>query len=193
MKSIIRNLFVIAACAVCLSIAACGQNPKPDGVTIKGQNGSVTISANGQNFSMKASDDKSGSFTMSGNGGHFVMKASDGKQTVDINASGGHADLDLPGFVTTYRGARLQSTTINAGAKSNSGTFAFETSDSPAAVIAWYKQKATGAGLARAVNMNMGPTMVFTANADGGKKVLQVIAANSGSGAHVQVNWSGGT
>jgi hypothetical protein len=182
---------VVIAATACVALAACDQNSKSNDVTIKGQNGSVTISANGQTFSMKASDDKSGSFTMSGNGSHFVMKASDGKQTVDINASGGHADFNMPDFVTTYPGAKLQSTTINAGAKTASGTFSFETTDSPAAVIAYYKQKAAGAGLAPAVNMNMGPTTVFTANADGGKKVLQVVAATSGSGAHVQVNWSG--
>ena len=40
-------------------------------------------------------------------------------------------------------------------------------------------------------DMNMGGTTMFTANADGSKKTLQVIAAASGSGAQVQVNWSG--
>jgi len=185
------NTLVVMVPAACLLLAGCDQNSRSNDVTVKGQNGSVTISANGQHFTMNANDDKNGSFTMSANGNHFTMKASDGKQTVDINASGTGTNLHLPGFVTTYPGAKMQSTTIGSSTRGITGTFSFETSDSPAAVIAYYKQKSGNEGLAQALNMNAGPTSVFTANADGGKKVLQVIAAASGTGAHVQVNWSG--
>lgn len=186
-----RNSLIIAACATASVLAGCDQNPKSNDVVVKGKDGSVTISANGQNFSMKASDDKNGSFTMSGNGGHFTMKAADGKQTVEINASGGGTDMKLPGFVAAYPGGKIQSTTIGSGAEGSSGTFIFETADAPAAVIAWYKKKSADAGLARGIDMNLGTTSMFTANADGGKKALQVIAATSGSGARVQVNWTG--
>jgi len=184
---------IAAAAAACLLLAACDQNSKSNDVTVKGENGSLTISANGQHFAMKAGDDKNGSFTMSAdNGGHFTMKASDGKQTVDIHASGKVANVNLPDFVTAYPGGKVQSTTINAGANGTTGTFSFETSDSPDAVIAWYKRKSANEGLSQALDMNTGPTTVFTANANGGKKTLQVIAAASGHGAQVQVNWSGG-
>ena len=186
-----RYFPTVIAAAVCILLAACDQNSKSNDVTVKGQNGTVTISANGQNFSMKASDDKNGNFTMSGNGGHFTMKASDGKQTVEINSTGGGTKMKLPDFVAIYPGGKVQSTTIGAGKDGNGGTLSFQTTASPAAVIAWYKQKAANEGLSKAVDMNMGATTMFTANADGGKKTLQVIAASSGSGAQVQVNWSG--
>ncbi|MGH6888231.1 MAG: hypothetical protein ACREHF_03395 [Rhizomicrobium sp.] len=185
-----REVAIAAAVVACL-LTGCDQNSKSNDVTVKGKDGNVTISANGQNFSMKASDDKNGSFTMSGNGGHFTMKASDGKQTVEINATGSGTDLKLPGFVTAYPGGKIQSTTIGSGDKGASGTFIFETADAPAAVIAWYKKKSADAGLKQAIDMSMGTTSMFTSSGDGGKKALQVIAATSGRGARVQVNWTG--
>ncbi|HEY6578520.1 MAG TPA: hypothetical protein VIY09_04305 [Rhizomicrobium sp.] len=185
-----RGISVMAA-SLCILLAGCDQNPKSNAVNIQDKNGSVTVSANGQTFTMKANDDKNGSFTMSAGNGHFTMKASDGKQNVEINAAGNSADVHMPGFAATYPGARVQSTTVDAGANGTSGSEIFETNNPPAAVIAYYRQQAAGAGLKEALNMNMGATATFTANADGGKKALQVIAASSGSGARVQVNWTG--
>jgi len=187
-----RSLLILTIAAAGVIVAACDQNSKSNDVTVKGENGTVTISANGQKFTMKASDDKSGNFTMSGNGGHFTMKASDGKQSVEINAAGGNTDVKLPDFVAVYPGGAVRSTTIGAGKDGSGGTLAFQTTASPAAVIAWYKEKAVKEGLSKAIDMNMGGTTMFTANSDGGKKTLQVIAASSGGGAQVQVNWSGG-
>lgn len=183
-----RSLITLSA--ACVLLAACDQNPKSNDVTIKGQNGNVTISANGQNFTMKANDDKSGSFSMSADNGHFTMHASDGKQNVDINATGStHAHI--PDFVADYPGAKARSVAIGSTANGISGTFTFETPDSPATVIAFYKQRSAGAGLVQAMNLNMGPTTMFTAHGDGGKKSLQVVASSSSNGAHVQVNWTG--
>ncbi|HEX3430171.1 MAG TPA: hypothetical protein VHT03_04725 [Rhizomicrobium sp.] len=183
---------LLTAMVVLPLVSACDQNSKSNDVTVKGQNGAVTISANGQNFTMKASDDKNGSFTMSGNGSHFTMKASDGKQNVEINATGGATNMKLPDFVAVYPGGTVTSTTINSGKDRVGGSLMFQAHVSPAAVIAWYKQKAAGEGLSKAIDMNMGGTTMFTANADSGKKTLQVIAAATGEGAQVQVNWSGG-
>jgi len=183
-----KTLLTLAAALPLL--AACDQNSKSNDVSVKGQNGTVTISANGQNFTMKATDDKNANFTMSGNGNHFTMHASDGKQSVEINATGGSTNTKLPDFVAIYPGGKVQSTTISSGKDSNGGTMSFQTTASPAAVIAWYKEKAASEGLAKAVDMDMGGTTMFTAHADGEKKTLQVIAASSGTGAQVQVNWS---
>jgi|SRR5579871_4337810 len=183
---------VLTAIAMLPLLAACDQNSKSNDVTVKGQNGTVTISANGQNFTMKAADDKSGNFTMSGNGGHFTMKALDGKQSVEINTTGGATNMKLPDFVAIYPGGKVTSTAINAGKDGNGGSVIFEANASTSAVIAWYKQKAASEGLSKAIDMDMGGTTMFTANKDDGKKTLQVIAAASGSGARVQVNWSGG-
>lgn len=185
-----RKMFVIAATAA-LALAACDQNDKSNDVSIKGQNGNVTISANGQNFTMKANDDKNGSFTMLANGGHFTMKASDGRQTVDINASGHGSDVHLPDFVTNYPGAKVKSTTVNADSKGAAGFIIFDTPDPPASVVAYYKKRAADEGFGKGLDMSMGSTTVFSANGDDGKKTFQVIAATSGSGARVQVNWSG--
>ena len=185
-----RHVLTIATAAACLALAACDQNSKSNDVSVKGQNGTVTISANGQNFTMKASDDKHANFTMTGNGSHFTMKASDGKQNVEINATGG-ANAKMPDFVAIYPGGKVQSTTISSGKEGNGGTLSFQTAAAPAAVIAWYKEKAASEGLSKAVDMDMGGTTMFTAHADGEKKTLQVIAASSGAGgAQVQVNWS---
>lgn len=184
-----RAALIVASAS--LLVAGCDQNDKSNDVSIKGQNGSVTISANGQNFTMKANGDKNSNFTMSADGGHFSMKASDGKQTVDINASGSGHDVQMPDFVTKYPGANVKATTVNASSGGASGSVVFETSDSAAAVIAYYKKKAADEDFAKALDMNMGPTTVFSANGDGGKKTFQVIAQTSGSGAHVQVTWSG--
>jgi VCBS repeat-containing protein len=186
-----RGTFSLAI-VVCALLAGCDQNSKSNDVTVKGKDGSVTISANGQNFTMKASDEKNGNFTMSGNGNHFTIKASDGKQNVEINTTGGDTNARLPDYVAVYPGGKVRSTTIDASKNGNSGTVSFETTASPAIVIAWYRQKSANEGLSKAVDMNMGGTTMFTANADGGRKTLQVIAAASGSGAQVQVNWSAG-
>ncbi|HEY3639021.1 MAG TPA: hypothetical protein VGK90_12805 [Rhizomicrobium sp.] len=183
-------MMTISAVAMCALLAACDQKPKSDNVTINGQNGNVTISANGQQFSIKANGDKSGNFTMSGDNGHFTMKASDGKQTVEVNSTGGSTNIHMPDFVTSYPGAKVETTTIGSGASGNSGTFTFETSDSPATVIDYYKKKSAGEGLAQVMDMNMGPTTMFTAHTDGDKKVLQVIASTNGSGARGQVTWT---
>lgn len=185
-----RSAIMFSALAGCLLLAACDQNPKSDHVTINGQNGNVTISANGHQFSIKADGDKNGSFSMSGDNGHFTMRASDGKQTVEINSTGGSTHIHVPDFVTSYPGAKMQSTTIGSNAGGTNGTVTFETTDSPGAVIDFYKQKSAGAGFTQGINMNMGPTTMFSAHADGDKKVLQVVASASGSGAHVQVNWT---
>jgi len=186
-----RSLLILTIAAAGVIVAACDQNSKSNDVTVKGENGTMTISANGQDFTMKASDNKSGNFTMSGNGSHFTIKATDGKQNVVINTTGGDANAKLPDFVTVYPGGKVKSTTISAGKDNVGDSLSFETTASPATVIAWYKQKASNEGLSKAIDMNMGGTTMFTANADGGKKSLQVIAASSGAGAQVQINWSG--
>jgi hypothetical protein len=191
-KGIFMRSIIFVALAALPLLVACDQKSKSNDVTVKSDNGNVTISANGQNFTMRASDQKNGNFTMSGNGGHFTIKASDGKQNVEINSTGGDTHVKLPDFVVVYPGGKVRSTTIGAGKDGNGGTLLFETAASPAAVIAWYRQKSVSEGLSKAIDMNMGGTTMFTANADGGKKTLQIIAASSASGAQVQVNWSGG-
>jgi hypothetical protein len=127
---------------------------------------------------------------MSGDNGNFTMHASDGKQTVDINSTGGARNVHLPDFVTSYPGAKIETTTIGSSVSGNNATITFETTDPPAAVIAYYKKKSAGEGLAEAMNLNMGPTTMFAAHGNGEKKVLQVIASTNGGGARVQVNWT---
>ena len=185
-----RSAIILSALAGCALLAACDQNSKSDKVSINGQNGNVTISANGHQFSIKADGDKNGSFSMSGDNGHFTMHASDGKQTVEINSTGGLHDLHVPDFVTNYPGAKVQSTAIDANAGVSTGTFVFQTSDAPAAVIAYYKEKSTDAGLSQTMDANMGASNMFGANADGGKRAIQVMASAADGATHVQVTWT---
>ena len=55
-------------------------------VTIKDKDGSVTISANGQQFAMHGHDGAQGQVTISGNSGNFTVHAGDGKSVVEVNA-----------------------------------------------------------------------------------------------------------
>ncbi|HEY2444158.1 MAG TPA: hypothetical protein VGI20_00275 [Rhizomicrobium sp.] len=184
------SFVTLGVVAICLLLAGCDQSPKSNDITVKGEDGNLTVNANGQKFTMKAGDGKSGNFTMSGDNGHFTLHASDGKENVDINATGDTSSLKLPDFVAAYPGGKMQSSVTGAGSHGGGGTFTFETADAPEKVIAYYKQKSASAGFKEGLNMNTGTTTMFSAIS--GKKAIQVVAATSGAGARVQVNWSGG-
>jgi hypothetical protein len=152
-----------------LAVAACGQKSDSNKtVTISGNNGKVTISGNSQ---------------------QMTMKSDDGKTTVEYNTDGlGHADM--PAFAPLYPGAKVLSSVASAGNGGKGAMVAFTVAAAPSDIVAFYKQKASAAGLVETLNATEAGGMTFMASKD--KMMVEVIATKSADGAQVQVIWSNG-
>lgn len=156
-----KSVIIVMAC---LALAGCGKSDKDKkNVTINGTNGTVSVSGNGE---------------------HITIKSDDGKTTVDVN-SNGLGNMVLPDFAPLYPGASVQG--MVTAKSENGGTVAFETHAAPDAVVAFYKEKSAAAGMSEKMNMAMGTGVTFMAS--DGKQTLQVVAAKTDSGAHVQLIW----
>ena len=156
-----KPLIILAAC---LALAACGKSDKDKKeVIVSDGNGAVSVTGNGE---------------------HMTIKSDDGKTTVNINANG-LGDVKLPDYAPLYPGAKTQG--MVTAKNESGGTVAFETGASPQQVIDFYKQKTAAAGLAEKMNMAAGTGITFMASDD--KKTLQVVAAKTDSGSHVQIFW----
>lgn len=186
-----RAFLLIAVAGISIAIGACDQNSNSDDAAIKGENGSVTFSTNGQNFTMVASNHKNESIALAG-GGLFTMKTFGGRQGVEIDGNHGEIHMKLPDFVSVYPAGNVQGTKIESVAEGADGTFLFETLDSPATVVAWYRQKSARRGFVHPISVVTGATTVFTTDADDGREALRVEATSSGSGTKVLVEWSEG-
>ena len=160
-----RLITIVAAIAAAALVAGCDQHPDKT-VKIKGKDGSVTVSGNGE---------------------HMTVKSDDGKTTVEFN-SNGLGNQKLPDFAPVYPGAKVQGS-VTAQTEGG-GTFAFESSDAPEKVIAFYKNKAMSAGLVEKLAMTANGGITYMASAGDDKKTLQVIAVKSDAGSHVQVFWA---
>ena len=169
-------------------LAGCDQNKSAD-IKIKDKDGSVTISANGQHFTMQASDGKSGDVTVNGSGQHFTMHSSDSGSTVDINTNGVDVGGKLPAFVSVFPGAKVISSATGSNANSGGGTVVMETKSSPADVIGFYKSKAASAGFKQNLDANDSGSLLYSATS--GSKTIQVLASKDAEGTHAQVTWSG--
>jgi len=169
-------------------LTGCDQN-KGANVTIKDKDGNVTISANGQHFTMQSADGKKGTVTISGNGEHFTMNANDGNSSVEVSSNGVNISGKLPSFVTIYPGAKVTTSATGSDANSTGGTLVMETKAAPADVITFYRNKAEGAGFKQTLSMDQGGTVVYGASQ--GEKQLQVLATRTDAGTHAQVTWSG--
>ena len=169
-------------------LAGCDQNKSAD-IHVKDKDGSVTISANGQHFTMQAHDGKSGDVTVNGNGEHFTMHSSDGGASVDINTNGVDVSSKLPAFVSVFPGAKVVSSATGSDANGGGGTVVMETRSSPADVIGFYKSKAASAGFKQNLDANDSGSLLYSASSEG--KTIQVLASKDGEGTHAQVTWSG--
>ena len=135
---------------------------------------------------------KDGNVTISGNGEHFTMKSDNGKTTFEVNAGGLGANVKMPAFLPLYPGAKVQSSLAGTDGKGGGGMVMFETGARPADVIGFYKQKSAAAGFTESFNMQSGDMTTFASGAKEGKKGMQVVATKTDHGANVQVTWSGG-
>jgi hypothetical protein len=172
-----------------VGLAGCDQNKSAD-ITVKDKDGSVSISANGQHFTMRGGDGKQGNVTISGNGEHFTMHATDGgKAVVDIDANGVNVRGKLPAFLGVYPGAKVTSSVSGGDNSGGGGTVVFETRSAPADVIGFYRQKAAAAGFQQTLDANDAGTLLYSASS--GAKAIQVLASKDSEGTHAQVTWSG--
>lgn len=160
-----RLITIVAAIAAAALVAGCDQHPSKT-VKIKGKDGSVTISGSNE---------------------HMTVKSDDGKTTVEIN-SNSLGNQRLPDFAPAYPGGQVKVSVTSP--TEGGGTFAFETSDAPENVIAFYKDKAASAGLAEKLNMNANGALTYMASAGDDKKTLQVIATKTGASTNAQVSWA---
>ncbi len=159
------RLFTIAvAIAAAALVAGCDQHPSKT-TKIKGKDGSVTITSNGE---------------------HATIKADDGKTTVEIN-SNSLGSLKPPDFAPVYPGAQIKGSVM--AQTEGGGTFILESSAAPDRVIAFYKDRAKSAGLTEKLFMAGEGGATYMASANDDKKTLQVVVAKAGAGSQVQVTW----
>jgi hypothetical protein len=160
------RLFTIAvAIAAAALVAGCDQHPSKT-VKIRGKDGNVTITSNGE---------------------HATIKANDGKTTLEINTNS-LGSQKLPDFAPVFPGAQVKgSVTVPT---EGGGTVAFETSAAPDKVIAFYKDRAKSAGLAEKLSMVSDSGATYVAGTDDGKKMLQVVVAKKDASSQVQISWA---
>lgn len=166
-----RRILVLSVAV--LALASCGKSDEKT-VVVNAKGDKVTVSGNGQQFSMKSDD---------------------GKTSVTVNSGGVSAgDLKLPAFVALFPGAKVTSNVNGAGDDNVGGMISFETAAAPADVIAFYKQNTAGAGLKEKMSMTQADMTMFTASSDDSKRTVAVTASpgDAGKGTRAQVTWSGG-
>lgn len=168
-----------------LLLAACDQKGSAN-VDIKDKDGSVTISANGEHFTMQAHDGGKGEVNINGNGQRVTVHAADGSSVVNIDTNGVDASGKLPAFINVYPGAKVVSLVTGNG---QAGTMTLEARAAPGDVIGFYRQKAEGSGFKQTLNANDAGNLLYGAAATG--RTVQVLASKDSDGTHAQVTWSG--
>jgi len=106
------------------------------------------------------------------------------------------AAANAPAFAVIYPGAQLKGpATVAQGPAGPGGIVQFTTDASPAAVIAFYRQRAEAAGLKSINSMSSGEAQAYSAGdgADGRGQLMQVIATRiEGGPTDVQLDWTTG-
>jgi hypothetical protein len=163
-----RAAIVALSLSVCVVVAGCGKGSEKT-VVIPGKDGNVTV-------------------TSSNDSQHMVMHSADGTATVDINSNGG-ANTKMPDFAPLYPGAKVTSSVVGANSKDGQqgAMVIFSVAASPTDVVAFYKQKATAAGLPQTMSADINNTQMFAAGKD--KKSVTVSASASNGTTQVQVLW----
>jgi len=175
---------IVSLVAACLLLAACGPKDHAD-VVVKDKDGSVTISANGQHFTMQANDGSKSQVNIAANGQRVTMHAADGSSVVNIEADGVDVGRKLPAFVSIYPGAKVVSLVTGNG---QAGTMTLQANAAPAEIVGFYKQKAEGAGFKQTLGANDAGNLLYGATFAG--RTVQVLASKDSDGTHAQVTWS---
>lgn len=122
--------------------------------------------------------------------GHVTITGANGEK-VEI---GGTQDVagKMPSYLPMYPGGEVKSSMFGNGKDGVGGMVAFHTSASAADIIAFYKGKATAAGMADQMDMNTGGTTMYVGTNAKTNESVQVAAtkASDGAGTDVQLTWS---
>jgi hypothetical protein len=172
-----RISVAVLSFGVCLAVASCGRSDNGKTVVYSNGNGTVTASQNGDQE-------------------HVVVHSATGAATMDYSANG-MTHMTMPDFAPLYPGAKVTSSLNESAATGGGALVVFTTTSSPSDVIAYYKQKATAAGLTPTLDMTAGDTMTFIANTPNSvttanKKALQVSASKSSDVTQVSMTFTTG-
>ncbi|WP_374598603.1 hypothetical protein [Brevundimonas sp.] len=117
----------------------------------------------------------------------------------EADAAGVNAQLaapDAPAFAVLYPDATLLGpATLARGPSGPGGILEFTTSDTPEAVVSFYRARAEASGLNTIASMNQGGASAYSAGdgANGAGKLLSVVASPGEDGlTNVQLDWSSG-
>ncbi len=157
-----QRIFVAVAVGAALTLTACGK--KDD----------KTVYSDGKN-----------TVTASSSGDHMTITGANGEKV----EFGSGASAKLPAYLPLFPGAKITASFSGQGKDGAGGVVSFHTSAAPADVIAFYKQKAVAAGMADAMNMETGGTMMYAANNEKAKTQLSVTATKAADGSDAQVTW----
>ncbi len=175
-----RTNFAVAAIAAALTLAGCGKHD---------QNSSTTTTANSDGTTTTTTTTSSG-----GGANHMTITGSNGEK-VEIGTG---SSAKLPDYLPMYPGGAITSSFTGSGKDGGGGVVVFHAKGAdPAAIIAFYKDKAKAAGMADKMNMDMGGTLTYVASNEdtdagkvkGGKKTLTVSATKKDGGVDVQLTW----
>jgi hypothetical protein len=148
------------------------------------------LTACGKNGTQVYTDGKSSVAVSNAGDGHVTINGANGEK-VEI---GGKQDVagQLPSYLPMYPGGDVKSSMIGNGKDGMGGLVVFHTSASTSDIIAFYKGKATAAGMADTMDMNSGNTTMYVGTNEKTKQTVQVAAtkAGDGSGSDVQLTWS---
>jgi hypothetical protein len=161
-----RGSLVVAAVAA-IALTGCGQKDESKTVRTEGGGTVTTETHSDGSHTYTVTDDKGG-----------------GQVTIGAGASGA---MTYPAYAPAFPGAKVMST-ISASGKPG-GMVIFHADAAPAAVVAFYKKAATGAGLADLLNMQSGTTQSYSAINEKTHDQMTVVAAKTDDGTQVQLTW----
>jgi hypothetical protein len=120
--------------------------------------------------------------------GRFKFSAEDENGKTATVELGGSAS-QLPSWIPSYPGSNPQMTVSGSGSDGAGGNFTFSTSDSPARVMEFYRDKAKGLGMTveNVVSGDEGGTM--TATDEGSHRSLTVLVGSSSGQTTVNVTY----
>ena len=158
-----RKLFAVAMIGAAVALVGCG---KSDTKTYTdGSGNSITTSKDGD--------------------GHMTITGANGEKV----EFGTGSSAKLPADIPLYPGAKVTASFSGQGKDGSGGMVSFTTTDTPDAVVAFYKQKAEAAGMAQTMNMDMNGTKSYVAANDKDKRSLAITATKGSDGTTGQVTW----
>lgn len=149
----------------------------------------VALAGCGKHDTKTYTDSNGNSVSVSNSNDHMTITGSNGEK-VEFG-SGASATAKLPGYLPLYPGAKVTASFVGSGKDGSGGMVTFEAHATPGDIIAFYKSKVTGAGMAQTVAMEMGATTTYAAGNDATKQSVSISATKGDDATTVQLTWSG--